>query len=386
MKKIAILFTVLTLVINSVSGQTIFDWDTNAVDTGTSITEELGGLTTTVTSDTAGSSWLLTPFGSFGGSSGDVIFNSAASVTTVTFTFSQPVVVNSILAIEGNAGDTVDFTFTPDGGDNLEVEATLAGGFKDVDLNWTNVTSFTVTKTGGGFAFDNLSVYPIDPPTIFDWDTNAVDTGTSITEEIGGLTTTVTTDTAGSSWLLTPFGSFGGSSGDVIFNSAASVTTVTFTFSQPVVVNSILAIEGNAGGTVDFTFTPDGGDNLEVEATLAGGFKDVDLNWIDVTSFTVTKTGGGFAFDNLSVYPISTLSVTDNYRFQKAVVYPNPVENILYIKNISGLKSIDVYNNLGQKVFQSNTESIDVGHLSKGMYFLQIHTDQGTETKRVIKK
>ena len=92
-------------------------------------------------------------------------------------------------------------------------------------------------------------------------------------------------------------------------------------------------------------------------------------------------------FDNLYLSVSNdVLSVADDDVPQKALVYPNPVENILYIKNMFDLKSINVYNHLGQLVLQSKEAIIDVSQLSKGMYVLQINTGQGIETKRIIKK
>ena len=91
------------------------------------------------------------------------------------------------------------------------------------------------------------------------------------------------------------------------------------------------------------------------------------------------------AFDNLSVSS-ATLSVATKSNGIGTKVYPNPVENILHVKNISDLKFINIYNSLGQFVLQSKRESIDVNHLSKGLYFLQINTSKGVETKRIMKK
>ncbi|WP_409446113.1 T9SS type A sorting domain-containing protein [Mariniflexile rhizosphaerae] len=231
-----------------------------------------------------------------------------------------------------------------------------------------------------------LAFNTVSGQTVFDWDTNAVDNGNNVTETKGGITVTFTNDdnTANDGTAFTPVGGFGGSSGNVVL--ASGTTSSTFTFDQPVVVNSILALEGAASNVV-YTFTPTGGDNPVVEASLVGGAASVDLNWINVTSFTVTTdTGVIMGFDNLSVSSLATLSVTDDYKRQNVLVYPNPVMDILYVKNILNLKTINIYNNLGQLVLQTKQETIDVSHLSKGMYFLQINTSNGTETKRIIKK
>ncbi len=229
-----------------------------------------------------------------------------------------------------------------------------------------------------------LAFSSVSGQTVFNWDTNAVDNGDNVTETIDGITATFSggPDIA----LLNANGALG-TSGNIVWHSTG-ITSVTFTFDQPVNVNSILPVDGYAG-SMDYTFTPTGGSNSEVVASIVGGAATtgtVDLNWVGVTSFTVTSSASaGMGFDNLSVSS-GTLSVTDDYVSQKVLVYPNPVANILYIKNILDLKSINVYNNLEQLVLQSKVATIDVSHLSQGMYFLQINTSAGTETKRIIKK
>lgn len=163
---------------------------------------------------------------------------------------------------------------------------------------------------------------------------------------------------------------------------------MTFAFDQPVDVTSILALEATSGAGSDWTYTATGGSNTPVVATIVTNQGTaVPLNWTGVTAITVTTTdvaGSYFAFDNLLV-GLNTL-YTDDYLVKKARVYPNPVENMLYVKNISDLKLIDVYNYLGQKVLQTKEATINVSQLSQGMYLLKIHTISGTETKRIIKK
>jgi hypothetical protein len=365
---------------------TIFQWET-ATDNGDNITETIDGITVTVTG--GDESFQLLNGGGYGGSTANILYHPASNVSSVTFVFSEAVDVNSILAMEGTT-IAADYTFTPMGGSNSPVVASVpANDGISVDLNWTGVTSFTVTTSdasGSAFTFDDLSVSPNTyvPSTIFQWET-ATDNGDNITETIDGITVTVTG--GDESFQLLNGGGYGGSTANILYHPVSNVSSVTFVFSEAVDVNSILAMEGTTIAA-DYTFTPIGGSNSPVVASVpANDGISVDLNWTGVTSFTVTTSdvsGSAFTFDNLSVEG-STLSVTIN-NIQKVKVYPNPVTNTLYIKNALGLKSINVYNNVGQLVLQSKNESIDMSQLSQGLYLLQIHTDHGTETKRIIKK
>lgn len=378
------------------NGQTFFEWET-ANNAGGTITETVNDIGVTVAGDT---SYALTDYVNASGTSGQVILSNATR-TSITFTFNQPVVVHSILALEGTSAD-IDYTFTPIGGNNAPVTKALVSGVTTVSLNWISVTGFTVTSTGGQFGFDNLSVTGlVDSPTLFDFDTNVTQYYNSqgapeyLTETIDGITVTVSSlgiDDLGfpQTVIYKPSLGFGGATGYVAIRGAQIIDPVLVTFSEPVVVNSILPLEG-VGNDVDYTFTPIGGNNEEVVVSLVGGFppnlESVNINWIGVTSFLITPSRSAIYFlDNLSVTALITLGVTDEYRVQKGTVYPNPVENVLYIKNASDIKSVKVYNMQMQQVLESQEAVIDVSELSKGMYLLQIHTREGMETKRIVKR
>ncbi|MDD7885415.1 T9SS type A sorting domain-containing protein [Flavivirga sp. 57AJ16] len=381
-----------------------FDWDTAAVDNGDNVSETIDGVTLTVTHSGATFATPV-PSGSWGTTdnvfvTGGVFgFNGVLDATSVTFTFSEPVNVVSMLSIDWNNPETdIDYTFTPTGGSNTEVIQTLTGGatFATVDLNWTGVTSFTVTSSGSWMMFDHLQIRRTTVPVTFDWDTAAVDNGDNVSETIDGVTLTVTHSGATFATPV-PSGSWGTTdnvfvTGGVFgFNGVLDATSVTFTFSEPVNVVSMLSIDWNNPETdIDYTFTPTGGSNAEVIQTLTGGatFATVDLNWTGVTSFTVTSSGSWMMFDHLSIIVDKAVLSTEDVIIisQRAKVHPNPVGDMVYIKNVSDLKSINIYNSLGQLILQTKQERIDVSNLSRGLYFLQIRSSLGTETKRIIKK
>ena len=83
-------------------------------------------------------------------------------------------------------------------------------------------------------------------------------------------------------------------------------------------------------------------------------------------------------------------STLANYFF----MYPNPVENNLKVETSNGEKmdAITVYDVLGKKVMYSDLENVEtaelnLGELEKGIYFVEILTEnQQTVTKRVTKQ
>ena len=73
---------------------------------------------------------------------------------------------------------------------------------------------------------------------------------------------------------------------------------------------------------------------------------------------------------------------------KEAKVYPNPAKNMLHIEG-AGLTQVDVLNIMGQSVLSinENFETVDIGHLQNGIYFVRIKTTEGEKTvKLVVKK
>lgn len=226
--------------------------------------------------------------------------------------------------------------------------------------------------------------------TIFGFETTIRDGSDIATETVGDITLTATNNTLGSLYSIRDnWNGWHGSSGNVLL--FGSTTSVTFEFSQTVDVHSIIPMESTSKDVIYLFARHDGSGVSPVVVSLTGGGGPqsplpVDLNWEDVTTFTVSASVSSLmAFDTLSVSAIA-LSVSDHYKPLKNIqVYPNPTINSIHIKHDSDIKSINIYNSLGQHVLQSKQASIDVSHLSKGMYFLKIRTTGGTETKKIIK-
>ena len=73
-------------------------------------------------------------------------------------------------------------------------------------------------------------------------------------------------------------------------------------------------------------------------------------------------------------------------------LYPNPAKDILNfeVKNKIGVKSVSVYNALGQIVIAitnvDNLKDIDVSSLTAGSYFVKVYTDKGNAVSKFIKQ
>lgn len=73
-------------------------------------------------------------------------------------------------------------------------------------------------------------------------------------------------------------------------------------------------------------------------------------------------------------------------------LYPNPAKEVLNfeVKNEIGVKSVEIYNTLGQIIMAftntSATRSIYVANLNAGAYFIKVTTDKGSANSKFIKE
>ncbi len=90
-----------------------------------------------------------------------------------------------------------------------------------------------------------------------------------------------------------------------------------------------------------------------------------------------------YYFDNISFgSPISLgLDIVSNESFK---LYPNPVEDYLYIQSSdTTIKNIDIYNILGKKIYSISSENrLDMSSYSAGIYFVKINNS----TFKIVKK
>lgn len=67
-------------------------------------------------------------------------------------------------------------------------------------------------------------------------------------------------------------------------------------------------------------------------------------------------------------------------------VFPNPARNIIFIHfdDDTQLEKLNLFNLQGQKLMESNINSLDISSFSKGCYLLEVTTNKGKAVKRVI--
>lgn len=97
--------------------------------------------------------------------------------------------------------------------------------------------------------------------------------------------------------------------------------------------------------------------------------------------------------NGLSFWSNSVLSIEDIAFSNNTFIYPNPVKNVLNIKNNTTQKvvSLAFFNILGKQVYLKNTpnkniNSVDINNLPSGVYYMRLSNDSGALSyKKIIK-
>lgn len=101
------------------------------------------------------------------------------------------------------------------------------------------------------------------------------------------------------------------------------------------------------------------------------------INKGDTTNLYYIKTSYG------------TLGLAQKTDTSKLALYPNPVTNNVFLSSFNQkIEKIMIYNITGElvKTISTNVENIDVSNLNAGSYLVKVITDQGSFTKKMLKK
>ncbi|WLD25104.1 T9SS type A sorting domain-containing protein [Flavobacterium dauae] len=90
----------------------------------------------------------------------------------------------------------------------------------------------------------------------------------------------------------------------------------------------------------------------------------------------------------IRVYDLSGILSSDTFVLENFNIYPNPTTDILTIelKENLTLEKVFVYDTAGKLVKETTEKTINVSAFAKGMYNVQVVTNQGKATKKVIVK
>lgn len=92
--------------------------------------------------------------------------------------------------------------------------------------------------------------------------------------------------------------------------------------------------------------------------------------------------------DNIQILGNATVGINQVAETTNFSIYPNPVRNELNINSVTSLKNVKVINAIGQQIVNENTAGnhykLNTSNYVKGVYFVQIETENGKSTKKFV--
>lgn len=108
-----------------------------------------------------------------------------------------------------------------------------------------------------------------------------------------------------------------------------------------------------------------------------------------VTYYATQTVNGTESAARLAVTVTVALGVSEN-QLLNVLLSPNPAKHTFQLQSRDVLKSVELYNLLGQKVLEQHSNasqlSVDISELHSGNYILKVFTDNGQKTLRLIKE
>jgi hypothetical protein len=187
-------------------------------------------------------------------------------------------------------------------------------------------------------------------------------------------------------------------SGDYDYNNSSNckwkfmptgATTVTLHFTEfntEPTLDFIKVYDKYSGGTLLGVYS---GNTLPPDLTSTKG----SMYIIFFSNSTVTNTGWKLNYTSNGTSGVENTDIINNIQ-----VYPNPstngILNLNFNSKISHSVEIRLLDMLGKSVYQENIpeietmykETINLGSLKSGIYFLKISTDQGQVVKKIVIK
>ncbi len=195
------------------------------------------------------------------------------------------------------------------------------------------------------------------------------------------ITGLISYDRLGTSVGLSGAGNIVAIGADQIFSGDSKGFCSVYDFSSELALLEVKDdIQGNVNG-VNVTAA-----QLNSIIGVSGAIEDVNYS-LALADATFANPNNPTAIEVQAVVDSvnSTLSIEEN-KGNYFKVYPNPVKDILNIELNNGLvlKEVNIYNSLGQFMTVSSKLKIITSKFSKGIYFLEVETNEGSSTKTIV--
>ena len=301
----------------------------------------------------------------------------------VTYTTNDGLIYNYVISIYEDANNNLWF-------------GTVNGLSKYDGFNWSNysVSDGLTNNYIFGITQDNQDnmwfAYGLDPSGVTKFDGSNWTTYTTSDGLISNQVNTILCDHFGNLW----FGCYGFSAGISMFDG------ITWT--------SYPAGSGPACNNV-WASMEDSHNRLWFSTSCHGGTSMYDfLNWTiydttncDIVSNNIIKMKEDLSgniwfggYDGLSKYSQQSSGLYENSitNTTNISIYPNPCTGKFSVLGNSDIKSIEIYNVLGEKTYvisnfkQQKSNDIDLSGFPKGIYFVKIYDELNFYTQKIVKQ
>ncbi|UQD56654.1 endonuclease [Flavobacterium sp. K5-23] len=257
------------------------------------------------------------------------------------------------------ASNTVNVTTLSNGGaTELLFSEYIEGSSNNKALEISNATGSAV----------NMSIYSIKKQTN---GTGSWSTGLSLTGTLNnGSKYTIVNSLIASSCYPISSANISTSASEMTFNGNDAVGL----FKNGVLIDIIGTFNG---GTANFAAD----ETIRRKATVTS----------PTTTFNKTAQWDSYASDTCNNLGSRMVANSDkneqNVDFSDVIIYPNPSNGSFFIDNSNKAYSIEIYNLLGQKVFERNNvegQTMSITNLNKGVYLMKIIDDSKSTSKKII--
>lgn len=183
-----------------------------------------------------------------------------------------------------------------------------------------------------------------------------------------------------SRWLITPSITLG-PSGNVLFWDALSHDP-SFPDGYRILVSRTDTQIASFTDTLYFIF----GELADEWQTRQASLGSIGLDGETVHIAFINETDNGFKLyiDNIRVEKENYLAV-DQFDSAELVVYPNPAQNLITIKNMPEGSHVNILGIDGKTVINSNYSKIDISTLSAGKYIVELISDNQIVRTPIVK-
>jgi hypothetical protein len=111
---------------------------------------------------------------------------------------------------------------------------------------------------------------------------------------------------------------------------------------------------------------------------ISGEFSSVSLG-ANLAGFAVEYSMPG----QIRLVHESILS-TDETSLQSLQVFPNPTNDLIYIRSLDKIDKVEVYSLIGKLVLSTNkTDAVDLGNFAKGLYLVKVYSENKFSVKKI---